>query len=177
VLDPNIVGTKFVGDIVTSAEPLTSAMATFQVSDLTYLLQEPWPRKLVQSGCSNTLFDKNCGLNPSSFAFANIVAAGSTSLVINLATTLTQAAPYYDKGFITFTSGQNTGLSMAVAKQLSNSQIQLQGPFILPVLTGDHFNLFPGCDGLQSTCTSKFSNAARFQGMPFTPEPSKAISQ
>jgi hypothetical protein len=177
VVDPNLVGTKFLGDIITSADPLTSSAATFQVSDWTYRLQNPWPRKLVQSGCSNTVYDKNCGLLKAAFTVSNTVAAGSTALIINLGSALAQAAPYYDKGFVTFTSGQNSGLTGTIAKQISTTQIQLSGPFLLPIATGNAVTLTPGCDGLFSTCTVKFSNASKFQGMPFTPDPAKAVTQ
>ncbi len=177
VVDPNLVGTKFLGDIVTAADPVTSGMATFSVFGWTYRMQVPWPRKLVQSGCSNTVFDKNCGLSKASFTVSSAVASGSTPLIINLSTTLGQPAPYYSKGILTFTSGQNIGLSQAVAQQLSTTQIQLSGPFLLPIFTGDTFTLVPGCDGLQSTCSTKFGNISKFQGMPFTPEPTKAITQ
>jgi hypothetical protein len=171
----NFVATKFVGDIVTSADPLTTTNATFKVSALTYLLQEPWPQRVVQSGCTYALFDRNCNLSKASFAVTKTIATGSTALILNLTVALANAGPYYDSGFVTFSSGQNTGLSMSIAKQLSTTVLQLSAPFLLPVSIGDTFVVYPGCDKTLATCTTKFTNAARFSGAPNVPEPERAI--
>src|SRR6185312_6415109 len=129
---------------------------------LPYMLQEPWPRAQVQPGCRYTLFDQNCTLSKASFAQNHTVAAGSTQLLINLNTALPNASPYYEQGFITFTSGQNQGLSGTIVKQLSTTQLQMSGPFLLPVQTGDAFTVYPGCDKTLATCTVKFNNAIHF---------------
>ena len=175
-IDSNYVATKFVGDIVTSADPLTTTQAVFKVSPLPYMLQEPWPRAQVQPGCRYSLFDQNCTLNKASFAQSTTVAAGSTQLIINLNTALPNASPYYEQGFITFTSGQNQGLSATISKQLSTTELQLSGPLLLPVTTGDAFTVYPGCDKTLATCTTKINNAIHFPGAPFVPEPEKAVT-
>jgi hypothetical protein len=171
----NFVATKFVGDIVTSADPLTTTNATFKVSALTYLLQEAWPQRVIQSGCTYALFDRNCALNKALFVQNKTVAAGSTPLILNLNTALPNAGPYYDNGFVTFSSGQNAGLSMSIAKQLSTTQLQLSAPYLLPISTGNAFSIYPGCDKTLATCTTKFTNQGRFSGEPNVPEPERTI--
>jgi uncharacterized phage protein (TIGR02218 family) len=171
----NFVATKFVGDIVTSADPLTTTNATFKVSGLTYLLQEAWPQRVVQSGCTYALFDKNCALNKASYVQNKTIATGSSSLIINLNTALPNAAPYYDAGFITFTSGQNQGLSFSIAKQLSTTQLQLSSPVFLPITVGDAIGVYPGCAKDYVTCDTKFGNKLRFSGCRNVPEPERAV--
>jgi hypothetical protein len=39
---------------------------------------------------------------------------------------------------------------------------------------GDTLNAIAGCDKLQATCTSKFSNLVNFAGFPFVPKPETA---
>jgi hypothetical protein len=174
-LSANFVATKFVGDLVSSADPLTTTNATFKVSALTYLLQEPWPQRVVQSGCTYALFDRNCALNKASFGQTRAVASGSTSLILNLTTALSAAAPYFNAGVITFTSGQNNGLSMSIAKEISTTQLLLSAPFLLPISVGDTVIAYPGCDKTLGTCTNTFNNATRFSGAPSIPEPERAV--
>lgn len=178
-IDPNMVTTKFLGDVGGSDDetPITSTTAVLSVVGWTYRLQDPWPIKVVQSGCSNCLFDKNCQVLPASFVVTNTVASGSNPFTLNLGTTLAQAAPYYDKGFIQFTSGQNSGIQKSIATQNSTTQIALAEQFPFPILPGDAMNMYPGCDGLLGTCTTKFSNAQHFQGAPFTPDAVRAVTQ
>lgn len=66
----------FVGRV--SAPSMTSTQATLHCADETYLLAEPWPRRVICAGCPFTLFDAQCGLNRNSFAITCAVGAGST---------------------------------------------------------------------------------------------------
>lgn len=131
------------------------------------------PRELQQSPCANALYDVKCTLNPNSFKqAATVVAAGSSVISLNMSG-LIQAAPYYDLGYVTFTSGPNSGLRRTIKKQ-SGGQLDLVIPLPQLCTNGDTANVFAGCDHTQTTCTSKFSNVINFRGAPYTPKPEMA---
>jgi hypothetical protein len=75
--------TTIVGSVVMfvgrcTAPSMTSTQATLHCADETYLLSEPWPRRVICAGCPWTLFDAQCTLNRDSFAISCAVGAGST---------------------------------------------------------------------------------------------------
>ena len=43
------------------------------------------------------------------------------------------------------------------------------GPLPAAVANGDTFQVWPGCDKVQATCSGKFANLARFRGQPYIP--------
>jgi Phage conserved hypothetical protein BR0599 len=83
----------------------------------------------------------------------------------------------YPLGYVTFTTGQNAGLSYGVKVQTTASglaQLQLVKPTALPVASGDELILIPGCDKTLTTCTNVYNNAIHFDGDPFVPNPEVA---
>lgn len=66
----------FVGRV--SAPSMVSTSATLKCSEETYLLAEPWPRRVICAGCPFTLFDAQCALIKDNFAVQCIVGSGST---------------------------------------------------------------------------------------------------
>jgi hypothetical protein len=169
--------TKFMGEI-TSIKELTRSKCTFDVADLLYRLNLNSPPNLIQSSCKWILFDQHCTLSAATFTVADQVAAGSTQTVLNLTAALgsigTDPLPYA-LGIIKFTSGQNAGLAAKIKQQNSTTQIVLDLPFILPVNIGDQFTLRPGCDLLDSTCSSKYNNRIHYGGYEFTPTPETVL--
>ena len=86
-------------------------------------------------------------------------------------TILSQATGYFDLGTITFTSGVLSGLSRTVQSYIKGipGTATLLGGFPSAPATGDTFNIYPGCDKLQGTCTNKFNNLTNFRGYPYVP--------
>ncbi len=146
----------------------------FEVADALYLLNQKMPKHVIQAGCRHTLFDANCGVNPASFSQANSVASGSTRQSINLGT-VAIAPPRYTQGYITLTSGFNSGLSFAIKSQASTTNILLASAVPLPLAVGDTFNMFAGCDKTQATCKNTFNVFPNYGGMDFVPNPEVAI--
>lgn len=139
-------------------------------SNLLVLNQTQMPRNLYQATCVHTLYDIGCALLQSSFTVNGIVTGSGG--VANFNTNLTQADDYFDLGVITFTTGLNTGYSATVKLyQNASGTVQTMIPFPQPVSGGDHFQIYPGCDKLQSTCTTKFSNLEHFKATPYVPVP------
>jgi uncharacterized phage protein (TIGR02218 family) len=138
------------------------------------LLTVQVPRELYQSGCLRTVYDSECGLSTAAFqaagAATSISSVGRTVFTSNL----TQASGFFDLGTLTWTSGGNAGVSRTVKSQVGG-EIGLLSPLPAAVAVGDSFTILPGCDGLQSTCSSKFSNLARFKGQPYIPQAETAL--
>ncbi len=165
---PTGVLTMFAGRVA----PLTSGRSStkFTVNSYLDLLNQNLPKNLYQSGCINTLYDTGCTLNPASFVLAGTALTGSTASILNA--TIANASGYFDLGKIVFTSGVNNGIGRGIKQYLKGSPgtVALMSPFPQTPANGDTFNIYPGCDKLQSTCTAKFNNLANFRGTPYIPE-------
>ena len=176
------VETKFVGRILDFQQAGRSKFE-FRVGDLLYLLNAKTPPKVIQTGCRHTLYDieeyalygtrSGCTLNPASFSASRTVASGSTTDTINLNSAV--AASAYAQGFLTFTSGQNAGISVGIKSQPSTTQVVLYGKTPLPLTVGDGFTMYQGCDKTQATCSGRFSNLSHYGGQPYVPNPEFAV--
>lgn len=159
--------------IVADQVEIEDGLVKVSVSSMLRLLSGAFPRNYYLPGCNHALFDSGCTLNPASFVVAGTVSntgGAPTNSVFN--SSLTQADGYFALGYLVWTSGANNGLTCQVQGYLNaNGNIQILYPLGVVPSAGDTFNIYPGCDKQQSTCTNKFSNAAHFGGFPFVPTP------
>lgn len=137
------------------------------------LLNVKMPRTLFQPACWHTLYDTGCTLNRNTFKVSTTASSGSTTSTIN-SSGLAQATGYFDLGSIKFTSGVNSGLSRSV-KSYTVGVVNVMPPFPTAPANGDAFDIFPGCDKLQTTCLNKFNNLLNFGGQPYVPAPENAL--
>jgi uncharacterized phage protein (TIGR02218 family) len=129
------------------------------------------PRNVYQPGCVHTLFDSGCGLARTAFASTTSVASGSTAVLLNCS--LGQAAGYFDRGYVMFVGGVLDGVRRTI-KSHTAGVLNLFSPLPSVPTVGASFTAYPGCDKLQATCTSKFSNVINFRGAPYIPAPETA---
>jgi uncharacterized phage protein (TIGR02218 family) len=173
VIAPTGVVTMFVGRVA----PVKAGRVTtsFTINSYLDLLNQNIPRNIYQTRCINTLYDGGCTLNQASFAVSGAVLTGSTASIINA--TIANATGYFDFGKIIFTSGANNGISRSIKQYVyaAPSTIALMSPLPNAPAIGDTFSIYAGCDKLQKTCSSKFSNLANFRGMPYIPENSTGV--
>lgn len=160
----------FVG--VVAQIDVDGAQISLQVNSPVDLLDVQLPRNLYQSGCVWGLFDAGCGLSPAAYLVNGSAQAGCTGTTIPAG--LSQADGYFDLGQITFTSGQNAGLSRGV-KSFAGGTFEVFPAFPVPPAAGDTFEALPGCNKTRAQCTATFNNLARFRGYPFVPVPETAI--
>ena len=135
------------------------------------LLNVNLPRNVYQAGCRHKLYDAGCTLVKATWTDTDAAGAGCTTMSIT--STLAAADGYYDLGVITFTSGANSGLSRTV-KSYASSVVTLSFPLPEAPDAADTFSIYPGCDKVQTTCDTKFSNLLNFGGMPYIPAPETA---
>ena len=133
-------------------------------SDLV-LLDLMMPRNIYSPACQHVLYDSGCGLVKSAFATSGTVGAGSTFITINWSGT----SGNFNQGTITFTSGQNTGVSATVKTTNPGVSLTLAYPLYVAPAAGDSFTVYWGCDHTMNTCQTKFNNLANFRGFPFVP--------
>jgi uncharacterized phage protein (TIGR02218 family) len=148
------------------------ASARLVVHADTETLNVAMPRNILQSGCLHTLYDAGCGLSEAAFTVNGTVTATGPNGVVRFTTSLGNASGYFDLGRITFTSGANFNVSRPVKAYVStNGVVELIAPLPTAPAVGDGFAIRAGCDKKQATCSSKFSNLARFRGFPYIPVP------
>lgn len=152
----------FLGEI--DEVDITRNTAIFKCKDATHLLNIYMPRRQFQPTCSWTFGDTNCTFDVASLAVNATAGAGTTSTMI-LASSLTQAAGYFNYGTVEFTSGLNTGVSRSV-KNFSSGVVQLNGPFPQAIATGDAFTITPGCSKNYATNSQQFNGSVQNGSTP-----------
>lgn len=130
--------------------------------------------QVYTSSCRHTLFGTAgagkvgfCGVNPATFTFTGAVASVVTN---RWKFTVSGAAAgksngYYSNGKVTFSSGQNNGVSFVIKKHTGN-EIELMLPTGRLITVGDTFTIQAGCDKSLETCKTKFNNILNFGGFP-----------
>ena len=168
---------RFAGQVA-SVDQIGRGSAQMTVKSMLNLLDNDFPRDLIQIDCNNVLYDANCGLVRSAFLVSGAVATGSTQNTLKSG--LSNPADYFALGILSFTSGVLNGLSYYVQRNLADGTVYPGYPFLEAPTVGDTFVISPGCDKTLATCQSKFGYnasslaAPRFRGMPFVPPPTAA---
>ena len=75
---------------------------------------------------------------------------------------------YYGNGILTFTSGNNSGLSFQI-KSWDGITLTLDMPLFAPPADGDTFLISPGCGHNVFDCLNKFNNLDNHRGFPTIP--------
>ncbi len=154
----------FKGNIA-DQDPFSAMTAQFKVKNLFEKLNHNWPRNLYGPSCHWRLYSTPCGVNRAAYTVSNALTAGSTRNSFNC--TLSQAAGYFNLGVIAFTSGANAGARRTV-KSSAPGVVTVALPLLHDVAIGDAFDIYPGCDLAQATCSSKFANT-NYKATPNVP--------
>jgi uncharacterized phage protein (TIGR02218 family) len=131
-----------------------------EVRGLAQYLQQSVGR-VAMKRCDASLGDTRCGAS-----LASHTVTGTVSSFTNRQTFVVTTPPATAGGLLTWTSGNNSGLSME-ARALSGSTITLFGPMPYDIQIGDGYSAHRGCDKNLSTCRDTFTNVARHRGLPF----------
>lgn len=122
---------------------------------------------LFSPSCRADLGDARCQVNLTPFTkTGNITSVTGNSVFQD--TVRTEAAGFFDFGKITFTSGNNNGLSMEV-KEYTTGSITLVLPMPYDVQVDDAYTIEAGCDKTFETCKNRFDNVINFRGEPHVP--------
>lgn len=136
------------------------------------LLNIPMPRNVYAPACSHNLYDSACGANKASFGSASACSAGSSK--VQLICGLPHPSGFFDTGTVTFTGGQNAGVTRTI-KSYVPGVVNLSLPLPFDPIPGDTFTPYAGCNKSQATCSSKFNRLVSFRGFPFIPTPEASV--
>ena len=127
-------------------------------------------------GLQSNRADAGCGLSKGSFANSYTVTSATTPNKFAFSGNGTQIDAYFSLGEITFTSGQNNGISRGVRSFVNANQLfTLYQALPFAPAVGDTFTAYPGCDKTQSTCLNKFNDLVNFGAQPYVPIPETAV--
>ncbi len=85
-----------------------------------------------------------------------------------------EADRFYEYGEMTWTSGDNTGLSSEI-KDFSSGNFTLWAPMPNIIQIGDTYTAKPGCDKSGEVCVTKFDNFINFGGFEDVPGQDKIL--
>jgi uncharacterized phage protein (TIGR02218 family) len=153
-----IVNTTFTGEVWTA-----------QLEGLTHRLKMQVGRVYGRMCDVKTFCDSRCGLTEATYTTTGATVTGINVTRKDIETSLTPPSTnYYKRGYIRWTSGNNTGLTMEVNKSYGTGRLVLWVPMPFDIQVGDVFNAVAGCDRTFAACQS-FSNAVNFRGFTTIP--------
>ncbi len=158
-----------------------------ELLDASRILQNPLLKNYTPA-CNATLGDTRCGVTLASYTDSGAVTAvtdnrnfsGSgmslpdttgwtwVAAAVEAALLVLIGADHYMFGLVTFTSGENAGLSMEV-KASDAADVELMLPMPFDIAVDDTFTITAGCNKSLMSCSYKFNNVINFRGFPHAP--------
>lgn len=128
--------------------------------------------RIYSRRCDAAFGDRRCGKNASAYSSTGTIVSApdaARAIVFGLDAF---ASGYFRYGLLTFTSGDNDGVSADIESHIrSDGRVTLIFWLPLPIKPspGDTFTITAGCDKSFETCKAKFGNVANFRGFPHMP--------
>lgn len=126
-------------------------------------------------GCRFKLGDERCKVDLDALEVSGTVTGLAIPTGPNSATrriftdsSRSEATGYFDFGELTWTSGNNIGLSSEI-KSFDGSTFVLWDPMISSIEIGDTYDVKPGCDLSEDDCKNKFDNFDNNGAFPDVP--------
>jgi uncharacterized phage protein (TIGR02218 family) len=147
---------------------IKGAECEFLIASIDALLGRPLLRWTCQPTCNKTVYGPGCGVDPAPFTTAGCAVSTIAGVTLTVPDAAAQADGYYTAGYLVIESGSAAGepcfISAHVGDQLTLLKAPPQG-----LTTSDTIAITAGCDGLESTCITKFNNVDYFAGFPRVP--------
>lgn len=141
-----------------------------EIRSLSTLLQQTVGEVYTQT-CRARLGDARCKVAMEAYTVHGTVTQVTNGYVF-ADTARGEARNHFTYGQVTFTTGENAGLSMEV-RGFSEGQFTLFLPMPHAIAAGDHYTALAGCDKALNTCATRFANAVNFRGEPHVPGPDR----
>lgn len=120
--------------------------------------------------CRWDLGDANCAVDLGPHTQSSKTVSGIVVANRRFQSDVTGADGRFIAGVLTWTTGDNNGLSFDVKYFLSaGGEIELQLSTPYAIQAGDTFSIVEGCNKLVETCRDTFDNLPNFGGFPFIP--------
>lgn len=133
--------------------------------------------RLYTVACAWTLGDSRCGVTLTGYTQAGSISAVTSRRVFDVTGVSVpsgEEADWFTFGKLTFTSGQNDGLSMEV-KSFNGTAVELMLPMPFDVAASDTFDIVAGCNKSLGACRYRFDNVLNFGGFPHAPQSDDVI--
>lgn len=145
-----------------------------ELRGLAQKLQQPIG-EVFTIGCQASLGDSRCKVSLASWTVTGTVTAAASARAFT-DSARAEAAHYFTAGLITWTSGENDGLSMEVRLHSTGGVFELALPMPYAVAVGDTYSLVAGCRKRAiEDCKTKFNNILNFRGHPYVPGNDKVL--
>lgn len=128
--------------------------------------------EVVSASCKADLYDSRCKIvaEEGTWKFSGIAVTTVTSALHVTAAALEQDAGVFDAGKVTWTTGENAGLSMEIRSHTAGGALELQESMPYPISAGDQFTVYAGClKRYDEDCVGKFENRINFRGFKDVP--------
>lgn len=123
--------------------------------------------------CRAEFGDTRCKVSLAAYTVTGAITAVTSRLVFE-DSSRTEDAGYFNAGKVTFSSGDNNGISMEV-KSFFEGELMLSLPMPYAMEVGDSYTLSAGCDKTLETCKATFGNVINFRGEPHVPGTDKML--
>ena len=117
--------------------------------------------------CNHHVFSGDCTLDKLLWRVVTTVGVSGSTISAS-------AFGTYANGYFTGGQAKFQGDSRLITNHVGND-LTLHVPFSASLTTGGEVEVLPGCNGLGSTCVSKFNNLKDFLGCPYIPSKNPAI--
>ncbi len=141
----------------TGTVDVTNQFIEIEFKDMLFLLNKNLPSDLYAEGCNHIIGGTKCALSLAGVKVTGTAEAGSDADTLVDAINLVAANGYFERGYVTMSSGDNDGLSTPVITYVTGTAT-LQPPFPNAIGVGDTFTIYPhcqksydGCDTLHDT--------------------------
>lgn len=134
--------------------------------------------ELYTPECRADFGDPRCGFDASTLLLPVTVTAVDSQqprakfTTTDLGPIITLPTSHFNGGVVTWSTGDNTGVTMEVRGFLGGDVSQVVEVFMdLPydIQIGDQCSIRPGCDKRFVTCRDRYDNAVNFRGEPYVP--------
>lgn len=136
------------------------------------LTQRPLIRTL-QPGCRWQFGDTNCAKDLGALEVTGTIDSGTGARGF-VDAARTEPAGYFSRGLVTFTTGDNAGVTAEIKEHLADGVFTLWPRLAFRIDAGDQYTMTPGCTNLLETasgtngCTA-WANVVNYGGFPFVP--------
>lgn len=159
----NIKLTGFLGNPRWTSE----GEVVYEVRSLAQKLQQVIGNK-TQPTCINRFGDEWCGVDLDALQVAGVVETVHSRTAFT-DTTQGEDAGHFDRGLLTFTTGDNAGYSRQV-RNFDGARFELLQPFPFAFEAGDQYEARPTCfKRLAEDCRDTYNNVINFRGAPYLP--------
>jgi uncharacterized phage protein (TIGR02218 family) len=142
--------------------------ATIEFRSLAQMLSQGIGR-IYSHECDADLGDARCTVTLASYTLTGTI----TSVTDNQEfadSSRSEASNYFNYGLLTWTSGNNNGLSMEVKDYTGTGGVfKTVSPMPFTVQVGDNYSAYRGCDKQKNTCKNTFDNLINFRGFAEIP--------